>query len=932
MARGVHSFACRANTERLRGMTVAAVPGRTLGSVFAEQPAGGWVDGHYGSAMPRLDPTARVRSHIEGILAEGPVPFDDLVSALLDRGLDLGPEPDERLDDVLATMERVDFVQVEGGDEAGTHVDWCFDRLALFDGTTWTVPISELDLASDTLPTEPLGPLLGPLLNDWCTLDGAGTIDLDIDGRRQAAADSLGVVQRGGVAPSGGVAPRGGVSLPTGWLAAHGARSGGFLLLQLDDGVVGARDTDLATSPSPALVDALSGSFASPPSPQACRHFTEVLIEIFVLHPELRGSELPPLADLVEAAGLVRDGIFLAQTGFDFERERLRRRVEDVATEMRFEDDEAQAYATLVVAWHGWSARSDGVQPEVLVGAAHALEHIRVATVFVEDECDPDEPDDLDEVASFGESLIDAVSGRHRAGPAWLVAQALLVAGRTDRFEEWIDVALGFDDEHILSLYDKAWFEFDRGEAKKAKTLLSRVGAGTFAHDLAILDAVLAPTRPTARRNDPCPCGSGRKYKVCHLGVDEAPLDDRLTWLYRKANWWLDRRHRPEVEAMAWVRAGTSGMSPARLLEMDPLIADAVLAEGGRFAEWLSERGALLPSDEALLAARWALVDRSVFEVTDVRLDEGMTLRDLRTGDIVDVQERIGTHGMEVGRYILARPLPTGSGGRQFFGGITIVPDSARDRFIELLDEGPTPARLLSVVADSEAPPKLSNRDGHATVFCETTWTIPDTTAATEALDAAFESSDEAGRWSWMQDGEDHADVTAAGGRTVLGTLALDDDRLTASTNSAERADAISQIVMELLPGAQLVEDLRSDFDEVQDDLAYERAVFGEDDEPSGGFIDPSQAPPEVRAVLRQQMDQYEEAWVDESIPALGGATPREALDDPTRRDDLFRLLDRMEQMDAGRSPEERALGMRTSRLRELLGLPARGELRLPKP
>jgi hypothetical protein len=37
-----------------------------------------------------------------------------------------------------------------------------------------------------------------------------------------------------------------------------------------------------------------------------------------------------------------------------------------------------------------------------------------------------------------------------------------------------------------------------------------------------------------------------------------------------------------------------------------------------------------------------------------------------------------------------------------------------------------------------------------------------------------------------------------------------------------------------------------------------------------------------------------------------------------------------MEEMGARQSPEQRALGMRTSRLRELLGLPPDGGLRLP--
>lgn len=35
-----------------------------------------------------------------------------------------------------------------------------------------------------------------------------------------------------------------------------------------------------------------------------------------------------------------------------------------------------------------------------------------------------------------------------------------------------------------------------------------------------------------------------------------------------------------------------------------------------------------------------------------------------------------------------------------------------------------------------------------------------------------------------------------------------------------------------------------------------------------------------------------EQRWLNESVPALGGVTPRQAADDPTRRDDLVRLID----------------------------------------
>jgi len=51
------------------------------------------------------------------------------------------------------------------------------------------------------------------------------------------------------------------------------------------------------------------------------------------------------------------------------------------------------------------------------------------------------------------------------------------------------------------------------------------------------------PPRRTAKvgRNDPCPCGSGRKYKDCHEGRGESYLER----LAREE----DRRHQKELRA-----------------------------------------------------------------------------------------------------------------------------------------------------------------------------------------------------------------------------------------------------------------------------------------------------------------------------------------------------------------------------------------------
>jgi hypothetical protein len=72
---------------------------------------------------------------------------------------------------------------------------------------------------------------------------------------------------------------------------------------------------------------------------------------------------------------------------------------------------------------------------------------------------------------------------------------------------------------------------------------------------------------------------------------------------------------------------------------------------------------------------------------------------------------------------------------------------------------------------------------------------------------------------------------------------------------------------------------------------------------------------PEIVAQIQEDMEQR---WLDESVPALGGVTPRQAADDPTRRDDLIRLIDGFPEPEPGSA----VFSFRPDRLRKLLGLP----------
>ena len=80
---------------------------------------------------------------------------------------------------------------------------------------------------------------------------------------------------------------------------------------------------------------------------------------------------------------------------------------------------------------------------------------------------------------------------------------------------------------------------------------------------------------------------------------------------------------------------------------------------------------------------------------------------------------------------------------------------------------------------------------------------------------------------------------------------------------------------------------------------------------PVGGPVDEA-----MQEALMQLADRHERQWCEEHVPALGGRTPRQAAADPTRRDELARLIATFPEIDP-------ASGMVGPRLRELLGLRA---------
>ncbi len=648
--------------------------------------------------------------------------------------------------------------------------------------------------------------------------------------------------------------------------------------------------------------------------------------------PDLFGSPPPPLSEVFAAAGLAWEGEQLATAGFDFVGWRVRKRLEYVAELHQLEKDPALAVLTVTRLYEQVAEVFDLAQE--LTDAGRPL-----TDVLPETTDDPGEPEPAAAVSEsdertlvratlhfladpevaqavlvetigagrdgaaalglFAESLQPQAPRSARPALRWLRGKALERLGKVGEAEAAFEGALALDATWPPALFELARYASDRGDAERGLSLLRRAGAPADDELMVLLQRFRPVERSDVGRNQPCWCGSGRKYKVCHRGREQRPLVERAAWLYQKAGMYLsDGPWRREVTAAARVRAENWDRPLATYAAtQDPLVCDAVLFEGGAFAEFLAERGLLLPDDERLLAEQWLLAERSIYEVETVRAGTGFTARDLRTGDRLEVCERSGSRGLKAGMLICARLVPAGDT-VQCFGGIEPVALHARDDLIRLLDGEPDPLELVEFLSRPFAPPVLQTTEGEDLVFCEAMLESPDPSALAAALDDAYDRAETELRWF------EH--VTTYRVRRVRATLTVDGTRVRVETNSAARMDRVLDRLRELQPGLNVIEQHRRPFEDVHE--AMTRAPSGA----QAGALDPEDFP-EVAAALEQLTREHERAWLDESIPALAGATPREAAADPTRRPDLIRLLDSLGPPGPGT--------MHAGRIRAALGL-----------
>lgn len=866
---------------------------------------------------------------VHRLLAErGPSTASDLIDALSEAGIDLPPNSEDALADLLEEEDAPVMSLADGR--------WAW-LPALLEGRIFTHRLTPQEAEHDAIGWDrDLSPVsfLTESPDYQRFSDGSPLVEAFV------GMDDDVLAQRG--VPATVDVGDGILLLPPGRLAALGAGSGDLIGIRVTPAglditaVAEASSGDLAALLTPVLEE-----FHNAPLMLDTAVWTACAADDTAFrHPAV------PLGEQVAGAGFACERAWVALPGFDFDSWLAARRTAAIAARYSLDEDEALAVLVikrlhehalnlLGIAEGDGDDADDDADDDALVDAvgdiagavAGAVEQAvgpldqpaeppptlvhstleflaePMVAAAVHDEIPAGDRRAAAALGVLAESAESRAPRSARPALRWLRAKAHERLGDFEAAERVLEEAESLDPSWPLTLLALARYAEDRSDAERALSLLRRAGMPDD-HEIV---THLQRFRPTPRtglgRNERCWCGSGRKYKVCHLNREQVPLEERAAWLYQKATTdVMDGEFGSLALACARERAAYADSPEAleRALYGDPLTFDVVLFEGGAFEEFLALRGHLLPDDERTLAEQWLLVERSVHEVVAVRPGEGMTMRDVRTGDVHEVRERSASSMVRVGEFYCGRVVPAGDT-MQIFGGLEPLSLVERDQLVAILDDEPDPIELVAVLSRRFAPPVLNNTEGEPMLLCDATLRVTDPEALAAELDETYERAedDDVAR-VWLEH------VVTDGIQRIRAHLDLRGDQLHIHANSENRFERVLTVIRALDPSAAVLSETRQSVDEIAD----LETLSGS---PPPGVLDPGDSP-ELAAALQEMVRNFEESWLDEEIPALSGHTPRECAADPTRRPDLIRLLDSF--------PDTGAPGtMSPARIRQALGL-----------
>ncbi len=428
-------------------------------------------------------------------------------------------------------------------------------------------------------------------------------------------------------------------------------------------------------------------------------------------------------------------------------------------------------------------------------------------------------------------------------------------------------------------------------------------------------------------RNDPCPCGSGKKYKRCCLDQNASPVgftsDERRLALEK-----LDRFVETKLGAEddeAWesfFEFWTDQLE--ELNDQETQISedfydawflwDCAPADGWRAVDRFLEEGPLLSPGERHYLRLMRETAVRLYEVVDVSPGESVTLVELASGAQAQVREKTASRSLVRGALLAARIIERGASGRpEIEFGLLSISELVRDQVLSQLSnqcenyraEYPEATDLdvlkaaapvfhdvwISTVLDPPIP-RLQNTDGEDLLTTRVRFEVADPARAQAAFDNAegLEREGE-GKPVWLWSGGN-----LKGNPIILGRLVLEENALELECNSAERAGR-GRTLIETLAGdsvghrSTIHENVVMDIRERLRSRRHEST-----DADPGGTLAGEGIPREAQEALTlDALARHYREWLDLPIPALNDRSPREAAGDSGLRGKLAKLIRRLE-------------------------------------
>jgi len=439
-------------------------------------------------------------------------------------------------------------------------------------------------------------------------------------------------------------------------------------------------------------------------------------------------------------------------------------------------------------------------------------------------------------------------------------------------------------------------------------------------------------------RNDPCPCGSGKKFKRCHGAAAERPaVSPRVA----RANALKDCDADLADRLMRWARrhlgaswgaalsdptsgAFADGLSEADLPIVMPWLLHMRLDDSATTIEdlWRRDPQTRVSPDAAAIMDAYAEAWVSIWEVSSVEPGTGVQLVDVLTRETRFVDDVSSSHGLRPFDAILAIVLTCD--GVSFLGGMHGQPlpprfaeVAAREarRLCHVRTKKVAPEKLRSPgmqmalfalwsgVVDlmtTQPPPVMQNTDGDPMQLTSDDYSLAgsrdDVVRALASLPGAEEPEAEAGKTVFTVTKPGNA-RNKSWDNTIVARIVLAATRLTVETNSVRRADAMRAAIEGRLAGLVRFRLRKEENTAQMVAAAMEGAAKTRGAPRRDGREEPIDS--DTLAAVREFRERHMRAWVEESIPALGGLTPREAARSPRVRPRLESLLKEFVQHEA---------------------------------